>query len=52
MRRFSGAGLARYVALVRAHTRGRRGWFAVMVAALVAGAGLQVASPLMVRGVP
>ena len=49
MRRSSGAGLARYVALVRAHTRGRQGWFAVVAAALVAGSGLQVASPLVVR---
>ena len=49
MRRSSGAGLARYVALVRAHTRGRQKWFAVVAAALVAGAGLQVASPLVVR---
>ena len=49
MRRSSGPGWARYVALVRGHTRGRGGWFAVVVAALVAGAGLQVASPLVVR---
>ena len=49
MVRKSGAGLARYVALLRAHTRGRRGRFAVVVAALLAGAGVQVASPLVVR---
>ena len=49
MRRSSGPGLARYVALIHAHTRGRRGWFAVVVGALVAGSGLQVASPLVVR---
>ena len=49
MARKSGAGLARYVALLRTHTRGRRGRFAVVVAALVAGAGVQVASPLVVR---
>ena len=49
MRRSSGVGLARYAALIRAHTRGRRGWFAVVVVALVAGSGLQVASPLVVR---
>ena len=47
--RHSGAGLVRYVALVRAHTRGRRGIFAVLVATLAAGAGVQVASPLVVR---
>ena len=39
----------RYVALLRANTRGRRGMFAVVVAALVAGSGVQVASPLVVR---
>ena len=49
MRRFSGADFSRYLALVRAHTRGRRGMFMVVVAALVAGAGVQVASPLVVR---
>lgn len=49
MRRHSGTRVARYVALLRAHTRGRRGMFAVVVAALVAGAGVQVASPLVVR---
>ena len=49
MRGSSGPGLVRYVALVRVHTRGRRGWFAVVVGALVAGSGLQVASPLVVR---
>ena len=49
MRRFSGADFSRYLALVRVHTRGRRGMFMVVVAALVAGAGVQVASPLVVR---
>ena len=37
MVRKSGAGLARYVALLRAHTRGRRGRFAMVVAALLGG---------------
>ena len=42
-------GIARYVTLLRAHARGRPAVFAVMVAALIAGAGVQVASPLVVR---
>ena len=45
----SRTGYGRYVTLLRAHTRGRRGMFAVVAAALVAGAGVQVASPLVVR---
>ena len=48
-RRFSGADFSRYPAVVRAHTRCRRGMFMVVVAALVAGAGVQVASPLVVQ---
>ena len=49
MARSPGAGFARYVALLRTHTRERRGMFVMVVAALVAGAGVQVASPLVVR---
>ena len=45
----SRTGIARYVTLLRTQTRGRRGMFAVVVAALVAGSGVQVASPLVVR---
>ena len=49
MARHGGAGIARYVTLLRAHARGRPAVFAVMVAALMAGAAVQVASPLVVR---
>ena len=49
MARKSCFGLTRYLILLRTHTRGRRATFAVVIAALVAGAGVQVASPLVVR---
>ena len=42
-------GIARYLKLLRAHARGRPAVFAVMVAALIAGAAVQVAIPLVVR---
>lgn len=42
-------GFARYLTLLRAHAGGRPAVFAVMVAALIAGAGMQVASPLVAR---
>ena len=44
-----GAGIGRYVDFLRAHARGRPAVFSVMVAALIAGAAVQVASPLVVR---
>ena len=49
MARHGGASVARYVKLLRAHARGRPAVFAVMVAALMAGAAVRVASPLVVR---
>ena len=49
MGRFFGADVFRYVTLVLAHTRGKGGTFLVVVATLAAGAGVQVASPLVVR---